>query len=248
MKGCLNKMEKKNGYTLIELMISIAIFGIVMTGIYQTFHSQQRSYLKQEQVVDLQQNMRAGQYFIARDIKMAGYDPWGNAEATITTANIAQLDFQADLDGSGVIGDGPMETVQYALTSDSDTDGIADNFPCSLGRQYNGAGGFQPVCDNVEALEFCYVLDNGTALLAPPDADRMSRIRSIIVSMMIRSENIIKGGYTNNLVYTQASNDVAITPDLTGAPPEWGPFNDHYKRRMTVARVRCRNMGTAAAP
>ncbi len=240
-------MEKKNGFTLIEVMIAMAIFGIVMTGIYQTYYFQQKSYLKQEQVVELQQSLRAGLYFLSIDIKMAGYDPDGEADATITTANIARLDFQVDENASGAIGDGPKETVQYALTNDNDTDGIADGFPCNLGRQYNGAGGFQPVCDNVEALEFCYVLDNGTATLAPPDADRMSRIRSVFISMLVRSANPVKD-YTNNTVYTQASNDNNLTPGLTDRPPAWGPFNDSFKRRLTVTKINCRNMGTVSAP
>ena len=250
-------MKKNKGFTLLEMMISIAVFGIIMTGIYQTFHYQQRSYLKQEQMVDAQQNLRAGLYFLTRDIKMAGYDPEGDADATITTANIAQLDFQVDGDGSGVIGDAAMETVQYALTNDADADGIADAFPCSLGRQYNGAGGFQPVCDNVEALEFCYIYDDGMATTAPPDVDSISRITSIFVSMLVRTSSIGKG-YTNNQVYIQASNDTVLIPDKTltapgwdtaiSRPPVWGPFNDSYRRRLSVVQIRCRNMGIDTSP
>ena len=38
------------GFTLIELLVAMVISLIVMTAIYSSYHSQQRSYLVQEQV------------------------------------------------------------------------------------------------------------------------------------------------------------------------------------------------------
>lgn len=240
-------MHNTKGFTIVELMIALAIFAIVMTGIYETFHYQQKSYIKQEQVVDMQQNLRAGQYFLKSDIRMAGYDPTNNADATITIARTAELEFQVDQDISGAIGDSERETIRYALTSDGDNDrddtardGIANSFPCNLGREYNLAGGLQPVAENVEALEFCYVLADGTQTTAPADPDD---IRLIFVSMLLRTEAASKGS-ANKQVYYPAAADANLTPDLTSRPAPWGPFDDAYPRRLLISKVRCRNMGT----
>ena len=45
------------GFTLIELMVALAILGIVLAGIYSIFNTQHKSYIVQEQVVDSQQNV-----------------------------------------------------------------------------------------------------------------------------------------------------------------------------------------------
>jgi len=94
-------------------MISLVIFGIVMAGIYQTYDSQQATYIKQQQVIDMQQNQRTAIYFLGQEIRMTGYDPTGNADmipgtTTIDTpgllvADIAELTMTQDLNGDGDI-------------------------------------------------------------------------------------------------------------------------------------------------
>jgi type IV pilus assembly protein PilW len=237
-------MGSYKGYTLIEAMIAMAICAIAMTGIYETYHYQQKSYIKHGLAVDLQQNLRAGQHYITQDIRMAGYDPTGKAGSKITTATKANLIFDVDRDGSQALNDSPRETIQYCLTKDKDGNGIADGFPCNLGRQSNNAGGLQPVVENMEALEFCYTLEDGTITTAPADP---SQIRSIFVSMLGRTANPVKG-YKNDKTYTQASNNRDLIPEDKWASdnpsqPAWGPFHDGYKRKLLIVKVRCRNMG-----
>ncbi|MDH3345443.1 MAG: prepilin-type N-terminal cleavage/methylation domain-containing protein, partial [Desulfobacteraceae bacterium] len=50
------------GVTLIELMIAMTIFLLVLGAIYSTFQSQHKSYLMQEEVAAMQQNIRAAMY------------------------------------------------------------------------------------------------------------------------------------------------------------------------------------------
>jgi len=70
-------MTKKNlnkqGFTLVELMVAMAISLVVMGAIFLTFKSQQDSYIIQAQISATQQNMRAAMYMLTRDIQMAGY-------------------------------------------------------------------------------------------------------------------------------------------------------------------------------
>jgi len=81
------------GFTLVELMVSLAIFGLVMVGIFGVYLSTQRSTNTQEQVVDLQQNLRVGLESISRDLRWAGFligstaNPIANAGTNTVTIN-----------------------------------------------------------------------------------------------------------------------------------------------------------------
>ncbi len=63
----------EQGVTLVELLVYIAIVGIVMGAIYTTFQRQQDSYMVQERLAILQQNLRGAMYLVASDLQMAGY-------------------------------------------------------------------------------------------------------------------------------------------------------------------------------
>jgi len=61
------------GVTLIELLIALIISAILVAGIYRTFIHQQKSYATQEQVADMQQNVRVAINRMIREIRMAGF-------------------------------------------------------------------------------------------------------------------------------------------------------------------------------
>ena len=61
------------GFTLVEILIAIAITLVVMGSIFYAFKSQQDSYVVQSQVTDMQQTLRGGMYVLTRDVQMAGY-------------------------------------------------------------------------------------------------------------------------------------------------------------------------------
>jgi type IV pilus assembly protein PilW len=101
--------------------------------------------------------------------------------------------------------------------------------------------GLQTVAENVEALEFCYILEDGTETIAPTAAE-FDSIRSIIVSALLRVRNPIKE-YRDGKTYVPAAADGAITPDLRETrPSSWGPFGDSYVRRLAIFKVKCRNL------
>ena len=64
--------DKNKGFTLIEILVSLAILGIVLAGIYSVYTMQHKSYIVQEQVANMQQNERIALQMITRDIRMAG--------------------------------------------------------------------------------------------------------------------------------------------------------------------------------
>jgi prepilin-type N-terminal cleavage/methylation domain-containing protein len=71
----------ERGVTLIELLVVLVICAIVVGGIYKVFITQTKAYTLQDQVVEVQQDVRAAMELMVRDIRMAGFQTnnFGNA-------------------------------------------------------------------------------------------------------------------------------------------------------------------------
>lgn len=224
----------ESGFTIIEVMIALLISGLVIAAVYSAFRSQQDSYLAQEQVVEMQQNIRAGVDLMAREIRAAGYDPSQNANAGVTVATVGQFAFTKDDNEDGdVLGSGEAITFGFSLDNDANGDGIVDdlngdtiqNDVAPLAR--NSGSGFQPIAENIQAVEFYYILANGTATTAPAI---VANVRSVQVTVLARAGNADRK-FINTQMYTTPS----------GA--SWGPFGDNFRRRLVTIHVKCRNMG-----
>ena len=72
-----HKLGNQAGYTLLELLVSVALGGIILGTVTTSFISQSRSYDAQEQINEMQQTARSVMYMMTRDIRMAGYNPAG---------------------------------------------------------------------------------------------------------------------------------------------------------------------------
>ena len=119
------KMTGKNkGFSLIELMIAMAVSIIVLGGIYTIYNSQTRSHRTQQEIVNMQQNLRAAMALMEKEIMMAGSDPSEKAGAEIVTATASTLRFTMDIVGGENDG------------IDNDQDGDAD--PTEQDEFYDG--------------------------------------------------------------------------------------------------------------
>ena len=73
--------QRKNfpgGFTLIEILVALAITSILATSIYRFFIGQHHAYMVQDQVIEMEQNARAAMDMIRRDLRMAGYHAMGD--------------------------------------------------------------------------------------------------------------------------------------------------------------------------
>lgn len=64
----------RKGITFIELMVALVIFSTVIAATYRLFNAQARAYAVQDQVVEVQQNIRGAMEVLLRDLRMAGCD------------------------------------------------------------------------------------------------------------------------------------------------------------------------------
>lgn len=66
------------GVTLIELLVVLGIAGMVVAGFYRIFIAQSKAYAVQDQVAEVQQNVRKAMEILVRDLSMAGCDDENN--------------------------------------------------------------------------------------------------------------------------------------------------------------------------
>lgn len=224
--------SNNKGFTLIELLVAMAISGIVMAGVYSVFYTQQKSYVAQEQVVSMQQNLRAAMYYMQREIRMAGCDPTKGAGAGIQNMGwdygenrYTSIRFTEDIRGSSVGSnpDGdtndPNEDITYSLYT---ADGIQ-----KLGRKSTSTANNQPVAENIDALDFVYLDANGT-----PTAT-LASIRSVQITLVARTGRV-DPGYTNNEPFYNQNPD---GQELIYTAP-----NDSFRRKRLTTEVKCRNL------
>ena len=241
-----NLQHKQLGFTLVELLVAMAMVGIVMAAVYSTYKSQQDSYVAQEQVAEMQQNIRASLYQLARDLRMAGFNPQrapnvggfvtqlpddGVGETTTDSATIA---FTIDENANGVIdADDDAEQISYRLDNATDT----------LQKFRVSDDTWQTVADNIDALDFVYldasgtditanVIANPTALYAVTNLSYLDSIRSIEISVVARTGNIDKS-FPGTPAYNNQQGAVILAAQ-----------SDNRRRRFLSTTILCRNMGT----
>lgn len=179
------------GFTLAELLIGLFVSAIVMTTILSAYYSQNKSYAVQEQVAAMVQNLRAAMDIMIREIRMAGYDPTGTANAGIVTANTTSINITEDLDGDGsVAGD---ENITYAL---ADSDGDGDN---DLERNNN------LIAENIDALDFLYLDETNNPTAVP------SAVRAVQITMVAKTGRGDRG-YVDSVVYTNQQGTGILGP------------------------------------
>jgi len=160
--------NNERGFTIVELVVGLAI-GLILLGVaVKIFLVQQRSYSVQEQLSEMQQNIRSAMDMIVRETKMAGYNPAGAIFDGIEyDATKTQLRILADLDGDGTTT-GTNEDITY---SHDDTD---------LQIERNGAG--NPIAENITEFTFDYYDASGTG------TDTSTAIRQIEISITGRTD------------------------------------------------------------
>jgi prepilin-type N-terminal cleavage/methylation domain-containing protein len=237
--------SKKNnkGFTLVELLVAVAISACVLTAICSLYVSSDKVYTAQNQVAQAQQDARAGLDILGREIRMAGFIAPADRIAintdvglpvsdgtneSLEEATATSITFEVDTDNDGV-----TETVRYAY----------DPNPAILAitRQewtWNGAGwqewtdgtgnplGPLTIIPNVTACIFVYDTDadpaNGTLAFPLTAADR-STVRVVTITIEVR---------------TARTDPSYVNRDTTSTQ-----INTNYRTRTLQSRFFVRNMG-----
>ena len=153
------------GITLIELMVAMAVSGIVLMVIYSAYYTQTTMHRTQSVELAMQQNLRGAAYLLESEVMMAGYDQTSTGNFGIIDIRFRNIDDDPDLNGNSSItftfdldGDGILdtnETFSYSIYDNpiGAPDGILD-----LARN-NGAYR-QIIGESIVALGLAYAFDN----------------------------------------------------------------------------------------
>ena len=151
-------ISDKRGVTLIELLVVLVISVIVIGGVYKVFIVQTRAYTVQDQVAEVQQDVRGAMEIMARDIRMAGFQTNTFGNATITNNPIV---IYPNSNSSVTVNYEYIPLVGNSSTANTVTYSLAGG---SLFRTLNGVQ--TDLLDNVTNLNFSYGIDaNGDGII-----------------------------------------------------------------------------------
>ena len=163
-----------HGFSLLELLIALAVFSFIVGGIFSNLSQSQTRYQFEQEVAEVQQTARNAADIMEREIKLAGfpiasyYDSslnWTSANservaAGFITLGATNLVFEADL-----LEDGIVDRVEYRLNGTT--------LERSARDKTAGGGApaavYQTLATNVTALTFSYLNSSGSATTVPAD-------------------------------------------------------------------------------
>ena len=160
-------LENEKGFTLVELMVTVFLTAIAVISIYRGYIAFSQSADAQQQVMEMQQNLRIGMTRLAADIRRAGINEEEDDDAGFVCedpppspsdfpVNSEKMQFSMDLGSGGVFAtDG----------EDNDGDGVEDDDPdaavAALEAEEEGRVGDGDVDDDGERIRYSLVV-NGT--------------------------------------------------------------------------------------
>lgn len=109
---------RRAGMTLVELMVSLLIFGIIIAVVFGFLSESRRSYTSTRQKAQYQQGLRAVMSMVTREVRSAGCDPRGAGFERFPIASATQLQCRMDLNADTDVADtGPDEDITYSFNA-----------------------------------------------------------------------------------------------------------------------------------
>ena len=230
----------ERGFSLMEVLISMAVFTLVVFAIFSTFESGAGTYAKGDMKADIHQNTRASMELMVREIRLAGYFPEnfpfimpggpgtpcaGPPFVGISNAQPTTITICSDIDG-----DNSSELVTYTWVGDTNGDNVVDPGENEIRRQVTDDTGLQPqevIAFNISAFQLSYLDPTNTLINPVPGAcvDNINPpcdIGRVIVTMT-------------------GSEPVSQSAAIGGRSPS--PFATRVRNYQLVTDVRPRNLG-----
>ena len=260
-KPTINNMR---GFTLVELMIVVLLTAIAVIAIYRGYTAFSHSADVQEQIIEMQQNLRIGMDWLEKDLRRAGMTEEdtelifvsgvkqpGFLTATNTTAAgftpgdpIVEVvmdlgsDGDFDDDGDDNDGDGRTDEEDEARVGDGDADGDDERIRYSLNGEDLQREVWNGTSNSYNAAQT--IITNVSALnFVYLDVDGnptavLDDIDTVEITMVVRTTNE-DYRITNRERYANQLG-TWVWPAITDPTP-----NDNFRRRVMSKRVKIRN-------
>ena len=241
--------NNEHGFSIVELMISLAITLTLLGVAIRMFNVQQDAYNSQEQVTDLHQNIRTSMDAMSREIRMAGCMVVGTS--TIKTSGTTTITFLGDVDGDIVTNlatDNAVAgatTIFVSLTPDSNyaianTDYIyiSDGSHTEVVPVNSSASHLIGEPDPIflsTGLLYSYTVGNATVRTVERVTFSLDTVNSRIDrNSQPLAENIEAMSFT----YGTNTVTIAITGRTANIDPNYG---DNYRRGTLTSTIKLRN-------
>ncbi|MGE4517987.1 MAG: PilW family protein [Desulfobacteraceae bacterium] len=203
MTGTDNKFCRNAGFTLIEILIALAVSGFFLLALTSFFISTNRVNTVQEKVAGVQQDIRAVMEMMSGNVMMAGLDPsqtaacagfydgasYSGAEIDKNDTDQNSISIKYDHDGDG----GCEFDLSYWYDSAADT---------IMFR--NGAGQpFSPLTENgtIDSAVFTYILDDGTVDNDPTGNGNLGDISMVRIRICGKITGAFKDEFDNTYCF-----------------------------------------------
>jgi type IV pilus assembly protein PilW len=217
---------QQSAFTLVELLMVLALAGIVTAVFYSVLPALHRVSMTQDEVGQMQQQLRAAMNVMTKEIRMAGYDPKGVCEHAISTADAHRISFSLDSLRDGDCTNSPGDNISYFLAR-CDSACLSD---CRMCLKRSTTSSTQNIAENIEALDFVY-LDQEQKVLEMSEETAPEAIRFVQITLIART-NRADPDYQDNSSYQNLQGTVILTT-----------AGDGYRRRILNTTVWCRNVG-----
>jgi prepilin-type N-terminal cleavage/methylation domain-containing protein len=184
----ISSLYSKTGFSLVELLLALAVSSIVLAAIYSVFTITNKNFTTQNVAANVQQNLRSAIGLMVRDIRLAGLDPIGTDSFGIEYASQTKIRFTLDSIDSGsgefngIVDETNFEEVTYDFQGNQITQTLYET-----AASPNAA----VLISNITNINFAYVdaanndlVDYGLSPARVPD-DQLADIRSVEVLITI---------------------------------------------------------------
>ena len=205
-------MKKENGFTLVELLVTLLVGGIMMAAIYGAINAAQRSSTGIERRVVAQQDARVALELMAMELRMASLNPnsmgnvWVDAASCsgaaanqtakgIQEATANSIAIEMDISGSSVPGypadgviDDPNEIIRYTYNASNKM--VTRSTSCGPNQPFLGATNAASntktvfVENSAAGVPLFRYYDGSGAQLAAPVAN-LQDIRMIEITLVV---------------------------------------------------------------
>ena len=148
--------RNQSGMTLVEILVAMAILGVIITGIYNLFRVHNLMAARQEETTLMQQELLSALVQMADDLRMCGYAPDGGPFGF----NATQTNATAVYCTKNATGAGNDTQIGYRLDA-------ANN---EIDFFLNSNATWEATASNIAALNLVYLNNNGTILNPATDA------------------------------------------------------------------------------
>ncbi len=215
----------QKGTTLAEIMVAMVIGIIIVLGIYQFYYIENKSFVVQDRVADIQASVRSAFKILTDRMTEGGYDP--------TQANINigyRFGFIPNVASTGLAAGGVIENISNAVvlwTQDDNGNGVVDQNEVRGFRFNNNriflvrlAGGNLTWMEfvgsptkpgdpgEVQSLQFTYQTNNGLVIADPlTQFQNIRKVRVVVSTFKVVQPDPI---FPANTLTRRLESDVTI--------------------------------------